>query len=173
MPIPKRRTTSKPTFSNNIPYMLKPSLVVSSSFDRISVTESEALPAMSSTPSGEAQSVCRHLAVLMVCVLTLQLPSSSLMVRHDVSPFHCLFKKLPFIPCRSFIWASIIGSQRSWRRPLLGLPPGWKHMTGLLHEGIFHVQGLTKSVTFGSLHRAYITCNWAEILICWRHWPKQ
>ena len=27
------------------------------------------------------------------------------------------------------------------------------HMTGLLHEGIFHVQGLTKSVTFGSLHR--------------------
>ena len=39
------------------------------------------------------------------------------------------------------------------------------HMTGLLHEGIFHVQGLTKSVTFGSLHRAYITCNWAKILI--------
>ena len=173
MPIPKQRTTSKPTFSNNIPYMLKPSLVVSSSFDRISVTESEALPAMSSTPSGEAQSVCRHLAVLMVCVLTLQLPSSSLMVRHDVSPFHCLVGKLPFIPCRSFIRASIIGSQRSWRRPLLGLPPGWKHMTGLLHEGIFHVAGLIKPAIFGSLPWAYVICNWAQILISLRRWPTE
>ena len=33
------------------------------------------------------------------------------------------------------------------------------HMTGLLHEGIFHVEGLCKIVTFGSLHRAYITSN--------------
>ena len=36
------------------------------------------------------------------------------------------------------------------------------YMTGLLHEGIFHVRGLIKPVIFGSLH-------WAEILICGRH----
>ena len=46
-------------------------------------------------------------------------------------------------------------------------------MTGLLWEGIFHVQDLHKSVTFGCwmlcLPRAYITRNWAKILICRRH----
>ena len=40
-------------------------------------------------------------------------------------------------------------------------------MTGLLHEGIFLVQGLIKPAIFGGLPWAYVMCNWAEILICW------
>ena len=43
------------------------------------------------------------------------------------------------------------------------------YMTGLLHEGIFHVGGLIKPAIFGSLPWAYVMCNWAEILICGRH----
>ena len=43
------------------------------------------------------------------------------------------------------------------------------YMTGLLHEGIFHVRGLIKPAIFGSLPWAYVMCNWAEILICGRH----
>ena len=43
------------------------------------------------------------------------------------------------------------------------------HMTGLLHEGIFHVGGVLKPTIFESLPRASMMCNWAQILICWRH----
>ena len=43
------------------------------------------------------------------------------------------------------------------------------HMTGLLHEGIFHVQGLIKPAIFDSLPWAYVMCNWAQILIYGRH----
>ena len=39
----------------------------------------------------------------------------------------------------------------------------FEHMTGLLQEGIFHAQGLSNSITFGSLHLAYMMCNWAQI----------
>ena len=45
----------------------------------------------------------------------------------------------------------------------------YSHMTGLLHEGIFHVGGLIKLAIFGSLLWAYVICNWAQILICLRH----
>ena len=47
------------------------------------------------------------------------------------------------------------------------------HMTGLLHEGIFHVQGLIKPAIFDSLPWAYVMCNWAQILIGDRHWPRE
>ena len=43
------------------------------------------------------------------------------------------------------------------------------HMTGLLHEGIFHVGGLIKPAIFDSLPWAYVMCNWAQILVWWRH----
>ena len=33
------------------------------------------------------------------------------------------------------------------------------YMTGLLHEGIFHVGGLIKPAIFGSLPWAYVMCN--------------
>ena len=33
------------------------------------------------------------------------------------------------------------------------------HMTGLLHEGIFNVQGLTEPAIFGSLLWAYVLCD--------------
>ena len=42
------------------------------------------------------------------------------------------------------------------------------YMTGLLHEGIFNVQGLTEPAIFGSSPWAYVMCKWAEILICGR-----
>ena len=38
-------------------------------------------------------------------------------------------------------------------------------MTGLLHEGTFHVGGLIKPAIFDSLPWAYVMCNWAQILI--------
>ena len=44
-----------------------------------------------------------------------------------------------------------------------------KYMTGLLHEGIFHVGGLIKPAIFDSLPWAYVICYWAQILICLRH----
>ena len=47
------------------------------------------------------------------------------------------------------------------------------HMTGLLHEGIFNVQGLIKPANFEGSPWAYVMCNWAQILICWRHWPTE
>ena len=43
------------------------------------------------------------------------------------------------------------------------------YMTGLLHEGIFHVRGLIKPAIFGSLPWAYVMWNWAQILIYGRH----
>ena len=43
-----------------------------------------------------------------------------------------------------------------------------KYMTGLLHD----VRGLIKPAIFGSLPWASVMCNWAEILICGRHWPR-
>ena len=43
-------------------------------------------------------------------------------------------------------------------------------MTGLLHEGIFHVGGLIKPVIFDSLPWAYMMCKCAQILIGERHW---
>ena len=46
-------------------------------------------------------------------------------------------------------------------------------MTGLLHEGIFHVQGLIKPANFEGSPWAYVMCNWAQILICWRHWSTE
>ena len=46
-------------------------------------------------------------------------------------------------------------------------------MTRLLHEGIFHVGGLIKHAIFDSLPWAYVMCNWAQILVWWRHWPRQ
>ena len=61
----------------------------------------------------------------------------------------------------------------------------WKHatqwsgdsryldMTGLLHEGIFHVGGLIKPVIFDSLPWAYMMCKCAQILIGDRHWPTE
>ena len=33
------------------------------------------------------------------------------------------------------------------------------YMTGLLHEGIFHVGGLIKPAIFGSSPWAYVMCN--------------
>ena len=66
--------------------------------------------------------------------------------------------------CIGVLWRSVV---ELWN--FVVFYGGSVDMTGLLHEGSFHVQGLTKSVTFGSLHKAYITCNWAEILICYRH----
>ena len=47
------------------------------------------------------------------------------------------------------------------------------YMTGLLHEGIFHVQGLIKPANFEGSPWAYVMCNWAQILICWRHWSTE
>ena len=47
------------------------------------------------------------------------------------------------------------------------------HMTGLLHEGIFYVQGLIKPANFEGSPWAYVMCNWAQILICWRHWSTE
>ena len=35
------------------------------------------------------------------------------------------------------------------------------HMTGLLPEGIFHVEGLLQPAFFGSSPWAYVMCNWA------------
>ena len=46
-------------------------------------------------------------------------------------------------------------------------------MTGLLHEGIFYVQGLIKPANFEGSPWAYVMCNWAQILICWRHWSTE
>ena len=46
-------------------------------------------------------------------------------------------------------------------------------MTWLLHEGIFHVGGLCDPSIFGSSPWGYVMCNWAHILICWRHWPRE
>ena len=43
------------------------------------------------------------------------------------------------------------------------------YMTGLLHEGIFHVRDLLQPAIFESLPWAYVMCNWAQILICQRH----
>ena len=45
-----------------------------------------------------------------------------------------------------------------------------RYMTWLLHEGIFHVEGVLKPAIFRGLPRAYVMCNWAQILICWRRW---
>ena len=47
------------------------------------------------------------------------------------------------------------------------------HMTGLLHEGIFHVQDLLQPAIFESSPWAYVMCNWAQILIRLRHWPTE
>ena len=49
----------------------------------------------------------------------------------------------------------------------------WQYMTGLLHEGIFHVQGLCEPAIFDSSPWAYVMCKRAQILICGRHWPSQ
>ena len=54
--------------------------------------------------------------------------------------------------------------------PLIMHPP---HMTGLLHEGIFDVQGLIQPAIFGSLPWAYMMCNQAQILKCWRHYTSR
>ena len=43
------------------------------------------------------------------------------------------------------------------------------YMTGLLHEGIFHVRGLCEPAIFDSLPWAYVMCNWAQILVHRRH----
>ena len=43
------------------------------------------------------------------------------------------------------------------------------HMTGLLHEGKFHVGDLLEPAIFDSLPWAYVMCNWAQILIGDRH----
>ena len=48
-----------------------------------------------------------------------------------------------------------------------------RYMTGLLHEGIFHVQDLLQPAICESLPWAYVMCNWAQILICQRHWPRE
>ena len=45
----------------------------------------------------------------------------------------------------------------------------FQYMTVLLHEGIFHVEGVLKPAIFGGMPRAHMMCNWAQILICWRH----
>ena len=45
----------------------------------------------------------------------------------------------------------------------------WQYMTGLLHEGKFHVRDLLEPAIFGSLPWAYVMCNWAQILLHWRH----
>ena len=46
-------------------------------------------------------------------------------------------------------------------------------MTGLLHEGIFHVEGVIKPANFDSLPWAYMMCKYAQILIGERHWPTE
>ena len=46
-------------------------------------------------------------------------------------------------------------------------------MTGLLHEGIFHVEGVIKPANFDSLPWAYMMCKCAQILIGERHWPTE
>ena len=43
------------------------------------------------------------------------------------------------------------------------------YMTGLLHEGNFHVRDLLEPAIFGSLPWAYVMCNWAQILLHRRH----
>ena len=43
-------------------------------------------------------------------------------------------------------------------------------MTGLLHEGIFHIEGVIKPANFDSLPWAYMMCKCAQILIGERHW---
>ena len=63
------------------------------------------------------------------------------------------------------LWMQNMG----WKRGTLSTP----YMTGLLHEGIFHVGGLIKPAIFGSSPWAYVICNWAQILICLRHWPTE
>ena len=44
------------------------------------------------------------------------------------------------------------------------------YMTWLLHEGIFHVEGVLKPAIFESLPWAYMMCKCAQILIGERHW---
>ena len=44
-----------------------------------------------------------------------------------------------------------------------------KYMTGLLHEGKFHVRDLLEPAIFGSLPWAYVMCNRAQILLHRRH----
>ena len=46
-------------------------------------------------------------------------------------------------------------------------------MTGLLHEGIFNVEGVLKPAIFESLPWAYMMCKCAQILIGQRHWPTE
>ena len=48
-----------------------------------------------------------------------------------------------------------------------------RYMTGLLHEGKFHVGDLLKPAIFDSLPWAYVMCNWAQILLHRRHWPRE
>ena len=43
------------------------------------------------------------------------------------------------------------------------------YMTGLLHEGKFHVGDLLEPAIFDSLPWAYVMCNWAQILLHRRH----
>ena len=50
---------------------------------------------------------------------------------------------------------------------------GTLYMTGLLHEGKFHVRNLLEPAIFDSLPWAYVMCNWAQILLHMRHWPSQ
>ena len=75
--------------------------------------------------------------------------------------------------CRWRRWGSWGRRTRRCRRGCSTWSATCQHMTGLLHEGIFHVRGLIKPVIFGSLPWAYVMCNWAQILICQRHWPSQ
>ena len=46
-------------------------------------------------------------------------------------------------------------------------------MTWLLHEGIFHVEGVLKPAIFESLPWAYMRCKCPQILIGERHWPTE
>ena len=43
------------------------------------------------------------------------------------------------------------------------------YMTGLLHEGKFHVRDLLEPAIFGSLPWAYVMCNCAHILLHGKH----
>ena len=43
------------------------------------------------------------------------------------------------------------------------------YLTGLLHEGKFHVRDLLEPAIFDSLPWAYVMCNWAQILLHRRH----
>ena len=86
-------------------------------------------------------------------------------LRHPSSGSSSLSGSMSFSP-----YSENIG--RVLRRPpsnILRAKLSYAYMTGLLHEGKFHVGDLREPAIFESLPWAYVMCNWAQILVGERH----